>query len=118
MLEEGDDGARPLEVAHADRGLEPVAVHLEPARVAGPACLGQGPRDRQLLVGRAVIAERERDEPEDVAMVDLEGQVAALDGELEPLGGEPSCLVRPAVMCRHQRQATQSPGREHLGSLP
>ena len=53
VLEEADDRTRPLEVAHADRGLEPVAVHLEPARVARPACLGQRPGDRQLLVGRA-----------------------------------------------------------------
>ena len=83
-------------------------VPLASARVRG---------DRQLRVGRAVIAERERDEPEDVAVVDLEGQVAALDGQLEPLGGESSSLVGPAVMGRHQRHAAQPPGREDLGSL-
>ena len=109
MLEEADDGARPFEVAHAERRLEPVAVDLEPAGMAGPACLGQGPGDRQLSVGRAVIAKRERDEPEDVAVVDLEGQVAALDGQLEPLGGEASSLVGPAVMGRHQRDPAQPP---------
>ena len=118
MLEEVDDVARSFEVAHADRRLEPVAVHLEPARVMRPARLGQGRGDRQLLVGGAVVAQRQRDEAEDVAVVDLEGQVAALDRELEPLRRESSRLVRPAVVGRDQRDAAQPPGREDVGSLP
>ena len=65
----------------------------------------------------AVVAQGQRDEPEDVAVVDLERQVASLDGQLEPLAGEPLGLVRPAVVRGDQRHATQSPRREQFGSF-
>ena len=118
MLEEADDVARPFEVADADRRLEPVAVDLEPARVMRPARVGQGRGGRQLLVRGALVAQRQGDEPEDVAEVDLEGQVPALDRGLEPLRREPPGLIRPAVIGSDKSDAAQPPGREDVGSLP
>ena len=85
--------------------------------MAGPArrrgALGGG----QLGIRLADVAGRQRDEAEDVAVVDLEGEVAAGDREVEALGREPPRLVRAAVVRGDQREAAQPPRREDVGAF-
>ena len=119
MLEPVDDRGGSLDVAGRQGRLEPIAVELEASRMEraarrrGP--LGGG----QLGVGLDDVADRQGHEPEDLPVVDLEGQVAARERQVEALGRQsPGLVVRPSCAATSARPRSRHDGNTSAPSRP
>ena len=83
-------------------------------RATGVGCAG---RFGQLAIGFADVADRQCHEAEDLAVVDLESEIAARDRQVEALAGQPAGVLGSAEMRRDERHAAQPPRREDIGAL-
>ena len=116
VLEELHVHARPIEVpdGRAASIRSPSSLNRPGWRVP----IARPPRRAPAVHPPRGPRRRERDEAEDVAVVDLERQVAAAMREVETLCGEAPCIVVPALVRRDEGEAAEPPGREDVGPFP